>query len=262
MKLGMPIMIEHSDIFECIRLAEKHQLDFIEINLSFPSYLPLNTDWNLATKIAKERGLFFTIHADEQLNPFDFNNKVSKCYCECMLETIRLAKNIGASVINMHLLKGTYVTLPDKVLFLNDIYIEKYLSKVSDFISECENEIGDSKTRIVIENVDSGPFTSFQIKALELFMDSPVFGLTFDVGHYECQKGRDRSVFEKFSNKIIHVHLHDSDGYHPHLALGDGRIEIEKITETLPSDVTYLLEVKNMDGILRSLEYLKMKGIS
>ena len=262
MKFGMPALVECKDITECVEVAVQNSLDFVEINMSFPQYIPENSDAQLYQRLARECGIFYTIHADEQLNPFDFNPTVSECYFKVFSDCIEFAKKIGAPVINLHLLKGVYVTLPEKVILLTDVYEDVYLEWVKAFISMCEEKIGDAPLRIAIENVDSNPFTESQVKALELFMKSPVFGLTLDVGHDDCMGGKDRHVFEKYPEKLIHMHLHDSDGKHPHLPLGSGKIDIASKIRMLTDSSTCLIEVKTIKGLSESTKYLKEKGIT
>ena len=256
MKFGMPTLVECNDIRECAAVAKRCGLDFIEINMSFPQYQAENADIAQLKKIAEENNLFYTIHADEQLNPFDFNRSVSECYFEVMRETIRFAKALSIPVINLHLLKGVYVTLPGRVILLTDVYFDEYLTRVKKFIKMCEEEIGDSDLKIAIENVDSNPFTESQIKALEYFLESPVFALTLDVGHEVCLGYKDSHIFEKYPEKKIHLHLHDSDGKKPHLALGDGTLDIKGLISDFKGE-TCLLEVKTIAGLETSVEYLK-----
>ena len=256
MKFGMPALVECNDVIECARLAHENSLDFVEINMSFPQYIPQNSDADLYRRLSAEYGIFYTIHADEQMNPFDFNPLVSRCYFDAFSECIDFAKKIGAPIINMHLLKGVYVTLPDKVILLTDVYREEYIERVKAFISMCEEKIGDSDVKIAIENVDANPFTSSQTDALEYFMKSLVFGLTLDVGHDDCMAGADRHIFEKYPEKLIHMHLHDSDGKHPHLPLGVGRVDIKSALSMLEEDSTCLVEVKTIDGLRKSVNYL------
>ena len=177
-----------------------------------------------------------------------------------MRKHIRLALSIGAPVINMHLMKGVYVTLPGKVILLNDVYREQYLERVGEFIRLCEDEIGDKNLKIAIENVDSNPFTESQREALKLFMASPVFFLTLDTGHDECLGGKDRDIFERYSDRLIHLHLHDSDGKSAHLPLGSGRVDIYEKISLLPADKTVLLEVKTVEGLKESIKYLFNNG--
>lgn len=257
MKYGMPTLVECADIFACAAVAKRYGLDFIEINMSFPQYQADAMDTDVLRSLAGENNLFYTIHADEQLNPFDFNSTVSECYFKVMAECIDFAIALDVPVINMHLLKGVYVTLPDKVVLLNDIYRTDYLARVKKFICMCEEKIGDRPLKICIENVDSNPFTVAQIEALEYFMKSKVFALTLDVGHDACLSGKDRHIFEKYPEKLAHMHLHDSDGNHAHLPLGEGRVDISEKLKMLPEGANCLVEVKTIKGLEDSMIFLK-----
>ncbi len=261
MKFGMPTLVECRDIFDCVSLAKKNGLDFIEINMSFPQYQPKALDSEALLKITEEDKIFYTIHADEMLNPFDFNDSVSDCYFGVMRECIAFAKKIGVPVINMHLLKGVYVTLPEKVILLTDVYAEEYFKKVRAFIKMCEEEIGNSPLKIAIENVDSNPFTESQLKALEYFMASPVFALTLDTGHELCLGFVDSFVFEKYPDKLIHMHLHDAKGKSAHLPLGSADVEIENKLGKLKNGETCLLEVKTVAGLSESVEYMRKNNL-
>jgi sugar phosphate isomerase/epimerase len=229
--------------------------------MSFPQYLPEALDVARLREIMEEKRLFYTIHADEQLNPFDFNPKVSSCYFDVMRDTIRFAKELNIPVINMHLLKGVYVTLPGQVILLTDVYGDEYMARVREFIAMCEEEIGDSELKICIENVDSNPFTESQIKALELFMKSEKFALTLDTGHELCLEFKDSFVFEKYPTKLVHMHLHDAKGKSAHLPLGTADVEVEKKLKLLPAEKTCLIEVKTGEGLRASIKHLKSKEV-
>lgn len=261
MKFGMPTLVECKDIFECVEVAKKNGLDFVEINMSFPQYQPNALSVEALRKITEKDGIFYTIHADEMLNPFDFNDKVSDCYFEVMRDTIRFAKAVGIPVINMHLLKGVYVTLPGKVILLSDVYSEKYREKVGQFIKMCENEIGEASLKIAIENVDSNPFTESQLSVLPMFMESPVFALTLDTGHELCLGFVDSHVFDEYPEKLVHMHLHDAKGKSAHLPLGAAEVAIKEKLTRLPYDKTCLIEVKTIAGLEESVEYLRKEDI-
>ena len=256
MKYGMPTLVECKGINECVDVARELGIDFIEINMSFPEYLPSALDAQELREVTRKWGIGYTIHADEMLNPFDFNKKVSDVYFDVMRDTIRFAIDIGATVINMHLLKGVYVTTPGKVLLLTDVYREEYLGRVCDFIKMCEEEIGDSELKVAIENVDSNPFTDAQRAALKYFLESPVFALTLDTGHEHCLSGADRDIYLSNPDKVMHMHLHDAKGKSAHLPLGSGDVTvIEKMKENRGN--TCLIEVKTVTGLRESLGYLK-----
>ena len=257
MKFGMPTLVECRDIFECCEVANRYGLDFVEINMSFPQYQPSELDYRALLQITSEKGISFTIHADEMLNPFDFNDSVSECYFGVMRDTIRFAQKIGAPIINMHLQRGVYVTLPDKVVLLNDVYADKYRERVERFIKMCEEEIGTSPVKIAIENVDSNPFTESQLSVMPLFMSSDVFALTLDTGHEHCLGYADTPIIEKYKDKLVHLHLHDARGKNAHLPLGTGDVGVEERLKMLTHGTTCLIEVKTIEGLKTSLEYLK-----
>ena len=261
MKFGMPTLVECKDIFECRDVAVKYGLDFIELNMSFPQYQPGTLSIQQLRQMMEKDGIFFTIHADEMLNPFDFNTKVSECYFDVMRDTISFAKALNIPVINMHLLKGVYVTLPGKVILLSDVYFENYNEKVRQFIKMCEKEIGDANLKIAIENVDSNAFTESQLKVMELFMSSPVFALTLDTGHEFCLSYADSHVFEEYPDKLVHMHLHDAKGKSAHLPLGSAEVSVKDKLSSFICGETCLIEVKTIAGLEESVEYLKNNNL-
>ena len=262
MKYGMPTLVECNDLEDCAKTAAKMGLDFIEINMSFPQYQPHKLSTSEAKRIAEKYGVFYTIHADELLNPFDFNPVVKEAYFQVMRNTIRFAKELSIPVINMHLMKGVYVTLPDRVILLTDVYSDEYVTLVKDFIQVCETEIGNSSLMIAIENIDSNVFTKSQLEVLPLFMQSKAFALTLDTGHDICLDGKDRHVFEKYPQKLRHMHLHDcGPEKHPHLALGTGIVDVKKNLAILAKEGTCVIEVKTIEGLRESVKYLREKSL-
>ncbi len=261
MKFGMPALVECADVYDCLRTAKALELDFIELNSSFPAYLPARLDANNLKIIKEKTGIFYTMHADEQMNLFDFNPRISECYFGAMSELMELAVSLEMPIINLHLQKGVYVTLPDKVILLTDVYKDEYLQAVKRFISMAECKLRGTGVKIAIENVDSNPFTSSQQDALELMMASPVLALTLDVGHEMKLGYKDSHIFEKYPDKIVHMHLHDCDGIYPHLPLGEGRISVTQKLAQIGENATCLIEVKTIDGLEKSIKYLKEKSI-
>ena len=229
--------------------------------MSFPQYQPHSLNPDDLCDISKRLGIGYTIHADEMLNPFDFNPKVSACYFDVMRDTIRFAKKIGATVINMHLLKGVYVTLPDKVILLSDVYFENYREKVEQFVGMCEEEIGSAPIKIAIENVDTNSFTESQKRVMDKLLSSPVFGLTLDTGHELCLDFVDTPVFLQYPDSLVHMHLHDAKGRSAHLPLGTAEVDVIGRLSKLPDDRTCLIEVKTIAGLRESVEYLKNQNI-
>jgi sugar phosphate isomerase/epimerase len=72
----------------------------------------------------------------------------------------------------------------------------------------------------------------------------------------------DLDFFKKNKNRLSHVHLHNCKGKSPHLPLGEGDVDILgmlKLTEETGSDC--VIEVKTIEGLEQSVEWLKARGL-
>lgn len=257
---GMPNLVECKDIDACAELCHRLGLKFIEINQSFPKYQPADMDLGHLKELKQQYGIGYSIHMDEAMNPFDFNDKVASVYRENAVEAIAFAKELGITKLNLHLLRGIYVTLPGKRIFLNDVYEEAYLEKVKTFRDTCQKAIGESGIKICIENTDD-PFIPCHHKAMEVLLQSPAFGLTLDTGHDQASNHADLPFFRKNKDRLCHIHLHNCKGKSPHLPLGEGDVNIFDmlhLTEETASDC--VIEVKTIEGLERSVAWLKEHG--
>jgi hypothetical protein len=134
-------------------------------------------------EIADEYDIYFTIHLDENLDPCDFNERVATANTETVIRTIDNAKQLSIPILNMHMNPGVWFTLPDKKVFLFDEYESEYMQKLTAFRDTCTAAIGGSDIRICVENCGDYGDKPYLQKDLTLLLQSPVFALTFDVGH-------------------------------------------------------------------------------
>ncbi|MBQ8209769.1 MAG: sugar phosphate isomerase/epimerase [Clostridia bacterium] len=253
---GMPTLIETGTLEECAKLCTELELEFIELNMNMPQYQLDKIDVELFKSIAEKYGIYFTIHLDENPNVSDFNSYVADAYKRTVIETIVLAEKLDIKIINMHMSKGVYFTLPDRKIYLYEQYKEEYLKSIADFRVMCENAIGNSDIKICIENCDG--YTDFQKDAIKLLLGSDVFALTFDVGHNHSIGGIDEEFIIKHKNRLCHMHLHDAKGSKNHLALGTGELQIQKyINLAEEQNCRIVLETKTIDGLRKSVEWIK-----
>lgn len=256
MSFGMPTLIETSTLEECARLCAELGLDFIELNMNLPQYQLDKIDVEFFKSIADKYGICYTIHLDENLNVCDFNPYVAEAYIKTVADTIEIAKQLDIKVLNMHMAKGVYFTLPDRKVLLFSEYKEQYLKSIVDFRKMCENAIGENDIKICIENCDG--YEEFQKEAIELLLESKVFALTFDVGHNHGIGGTDEEFVMKHKDRLSHIHLHDAQGRNNHLALGTGEMDIKKyINLAKEQNCRVVLETKTIDGLKQSVEWLK-----
>ncbi|MBQ7962385.1 MAG: sugar phosphate isomerase/epimerase [Clostridia bacterium] len=253
---GMPTLIETSTLPECAKLCADLGLEFIELNMNLPQYQLNKIDVDYFNSIADKYGIYYTIHLDENLNISDFNPYIAEAYTKTVTNTIEIAKQLDIKVLNMHMAKGVYFTLPDRKVYLFSEYKEQYLKSIVAFRNMCESAIGENDIKICIENCDG--YEDFQKEAIELLLESNVFALTFDVGHNHGIGGTDEEFVMQHKDRLHHIHLHDAQGRKNHLALGTGEMDIKKyINLANEQNCRIVLETKTIDGLKQSVEWLK-----
>lgn len=207
---GMPTLIETNTLEECAILCAELGLGFIELNMNLPQYQLDKIDVKYFKSIADKYDIYYTIHLDENLNVCDFNPYVAEAYKKTVTDTIAIAKKLNVKILNMHMSKGVYFTLPDRKIHLFSEYKKQYRESIIDFKNMCEIAIGDTDIKICIENCDG--YEDFQMEAIEILLESQVFALTFDVGHNHGIGGTDEEFIIKHKDRLKHIHLHDASG--------------------------------------------------
>ena len=273
LQFGMPTLIENRTLEDNAALCGSLSLRFIELNMNFPEYQTdslENTDRLIRT--AEAYGLYYTIHLDENLNIADFNRLVTDAYLETVRRSIETAKKLlclrdrygDASqplTLNMHMHHGIFITLPDRKVQMydrdNDIYMEAF----ARFRSLCEEWIGESDIRIAVENTDG--FRGYEQKAIEFLLESPKFGLTWDIGHSKAGREKDVPFILACRDRLIHFHIHDGTEIPPrnHLALGDGEIDLkDRLALAVQRNARCVLETKTIEALKRSVGWLRENG--
>ncbi len=260
MLFGMPTLIETSTLEECAALCKDFHLDFIELNMNLPQYQLTEIDIARFRKTADAFGISYTIHLDENLNVSDFNPYIADGYRRTVAETIALAKELRVSIINMHLPRGVYFTLPDKKVYLYAQYLERYLKSMAGFRILCESAIGESDIRICIENCDG--YLLFQKQALGVLLESPIFGLTFDIGHNHGCGGMDEPYILEKKSHLCHMHMHDALGRKNHLAIGAGELDMGRYLKLAKErNCSVVLETKTIDGLRQSVNWMCQRDL-
>ena len=149
--------------------------------------------------------------------------------------------------------------MPDRKVDLYAVYRDHYLKSMYDFRDMCENAIGDADMKICIENCNGYP--AFQREALDILLESPVFGLTFDVGHNHGCGGIDEPYILQNKEHLCHMHLHDAVGKKNHMALGTGELDVRKyLALAEEQNCRVVLETKTVEGLKSSARWMKQNG--
>nr|AEW47930.1 AP endonuclease family 2 hypothetical protein [uncultured microorganism] len=158
----------------------------------------------------------------------------------------------------MHMHHGIYITLPDRKVQMYDRDFDTYLQSFAVFRSRCEEWIGDSDLRIAVENTDG--FRGYEQKAIEFLLESPKFGLTWDIGHSKATREQDVPFIRSHQDRLIHFHIHDGTETPPrnHLALGDGEIDLkERLRLAEKRNARCVLETKTVAALKKSVQWLR-----
>ncbi len=256
MDFGLPYLLEKPSIEDTCRLAQELGLAFVELNACFPACAPEQLRIPPLRALSSRYGVYFTLHAHEECDPFCLEENVRLAWLASLRHALALAVRLDMPTVNMHLAKGVYVTLPEERVYLYARYEERYHSHLQELRALAEHVLIGSGTRLCIEN--TGGFMPHELAALDFLLESPVIGLTLDIGHDHGAGSIDLPYYEQHPSKLWHMHVHDGVGNHPHKALGDGEIDWKaRLALGDRCGARAVLETKTVDALRRSVDVLK-----
>ena len=273
LQVGMPTLIENRTLEDNVSLCRSLGLRFIELNMNFPEYqVDRLEQTDTLLRAAERAGIYYTIHLDENLNIADFNPLVTGAYLETVRRSVEVAKKLlclrdryGDSsqplTVNMHMNHGIHITLPDRKVQMYDRDFDTYMKSFAVFRSLCEEWIGDSDVMVAVENTDG--FREYEKKAVGYLLKSPKFGLTWDIGHSRAVGEKDVPFILEHQDHLIHFHIHDGSEKPPrnHLALGDGRIDLQdRLKRAENRNARCVLETKTIAALRQSVRWLQENG--
>ena len=260
LKFGAPTMVEMETLEQAAQVCAELNLDFLELNINFPQYLLKELDAEKLKELSALHGIFYTLHLDDEMSIADFNPYIAEGYCKTVYDAIELSKTLGIRKLNMHMSRGAKYTLPDRVIYFFEAYEKAYLERIRSFRDACAKHIGDADITICVEN--TAGFLPFQQKAVELLLESPVFGLTFDIGHNYCSGDMDEAFILSHKDRLKHFHIHDCvEGKKDHRTLGTGVLDVERylaLAEEL--DCTAVVETKTVESLKQSMDWIRREA--
>lgn len=257
LKFGAPTMVEMENLEQGAEVCRALNLDFLELNINFPQYLLEKLDVAQLKKLAAENGIFYSLHLDDEMSIADFNPYIAEGYCKTVYDAIELSQKLGIQRLNMHLSRGAKYTLPDKVIYFFEAYEQDYLARIRDFRDRCEACIGDADITICVEN--TAGFLPFQRRAVEILLESPVFGLTFDIGHNFCAGDPDEAFILSHGDRLKHFHIHDCLAEKKdHRTLGTGVLDVNRYLALAEEyGCTAVVETKTVESLRESMDWIR-----
>ena len=260
MLYGIPTLMAYSDIDALTSFCAENGFGFVEMNMTFPWFQSGSVTADTIRALTRKYGVGFTIHLHDQVNPFEFSPDLRRGSIENVRCAIDLACELGIPRLSMHLLPGTNSAINGVKTYLYDHCENLYLDYVRQFRAFVKERLKDRKTVFCIENTSG--YHSYHKKAIEILLESDVFGLTYDIGHDYRIGGKDQPFILAHKDRLCHFHIHDCDEKSNHLGLGEGRVDLMRYLKLAQSlNATVLVEVKEAGALLRSKDYLIAHGM-
>ena len=122
MMLGMPALVEYTTLNQLVMICMKLGLNFIELNMNLPYNFIQNLHPIEIQKITKETGIKFTMHMPDEADIGSFYDSVRAGYVQLFSDSIDWAREAGVKLLNMHIIEGAKMTLPDKKIYVYENY--------------------------------------------------------------------------------------------------------------------------------------------
>lgn len=258
--IGLPFLLENDSIESAAALCQSLGLAFVELNSNFPACLLPRLKPKELNSLAQTYGCFYTLHLDDSLDPFDLNDAVRKASVGTVLRALDIAAETGMPIVNIHFPRGNVVTLPDGKHYIYQEYPDEFRETVLAFRTACEKAAAGSGVLVAVENTDG--WENYELDAISLLLESPVFALTLDIGHDHATGGRDLSFILKHQHRLKHMHAHDGRDRVNHQALGTGEIPVlDRLRLAGETGATVVLETKTVAALTQSVDYLRGHGL-
>lgn len=256
MNYGIPSLMEYARPESLVHFCAEQGFRFVELNMTYPWFQAGAIDVPTLASLAESSGIYYTIHLHDQVNPFEFSPEMRQASLENIFHAVDIAKALEVPRITMHLLVGMYSSIAGKKVYLNQHFLEKYLSLVETFRDEITRRLVGENVAFCIENTNG--YTPFQKEAIRRLLESELFGLTYDVGHDFKTGNMDAPFVLEHRDRLKHFHIHDCDRNANHLTLGTGQIDIVKELELVrQQDCSAVIEVKESNALIDSRAYLE-----
>ena len=254
-RFGMPFLLELNSVEACAALCGELGLSFVELNMNVPVCQTDRLTAEALLALREQYGVGFTLHMDEEADPFCFNPHVRAAWLESFRQALGLCRAAGMPVLNMHMPKGVYFTLPGERVYLQERYAEDFSASVRRFRERVEEWTAGSGTTVCVENTDG--FTPAGTRALESLLESRAFGLTLDIGHCHAAGNVDLPLYDRYRGRLRHMHAHDCAGKRDHLPFGAGEVDLrERLGRAAETGARVVLEVKTAAALRETVAAL------
>lgn len=257
LRLGMPTLVEFYTLEENIALCKRLGLDFIELNMNLPVFLPESLPSEAIAECRRTYGIDFTVHLPEEIDLTSYHPVIRQGHLTRCKEAIEWAAAAGVSRVNMHIHNGIYFTLPDRKVWIHEQYEERFAGLLLESYLALWSHAQACGVQICIEN--AGNFhLPFIARGLARLSEHSGFALTWDVGHDAKADFREQPLIERMLPQVAHMHLHDVAGGSDHQLLYTGIVPIdERLRLADERQWTVVIETKTAGALAESVRRLR-----
>lgn len=238
MEIGLStLLFPHGELKEIIEIAEKSNLDFVEIVHDLPHFPPDRKCENLkmVKELIESSDLGAEVHAPFwDLNPISPHENLRELSLQEAKKSIDFCEFLQGEVVTIH---------PGRCWLGGNERIFRICKKrFNRYLTNLCNYAGKRKVKIGVETGSNwADYPKKPDELLQTIRGESNAGITLDIGHlYLLAKNVGQNIewicstVEKISRQMVNVHIHDNDGESDkHLALTKGKIDLEQICKTI-----------------------------
>ncbi len=239
MLLGINTATFGFDIFEGIRWIQESGFDFVELSCGeIPNrddYIhPGQINGKFAERLKDACADFklVTLHPETPSAFLVSDSGARRRAIEEMCVFIDLAAELGSRLLTFHSGSASEGVSDAEVRLI-----------CAESFGELVEHAGERGVRLGLEVL--GYFGTAERFEILDELDLADLGITLDIGHisfpHPLYPGKPSyfplpsigAFIERFADRLIHLHIHDYDGQHDHIAIGDGSIDFPDIIRSL-----------------------------
>ncbi len=262
MEWGITCFFQNQEDFSIVKeIAPQYPIRYIEIRGEQPFFSPQDiTEENLSffQNVIKETGLQVTLHSTfYDINLATLNEYLRKATMECYRKYIDLGHTVGAEIMVLHAghIHRDITSIPELKRTARNNLLEN--------ITALANYAQDKGVKIGLENSppNKNPLMvsdwENHIKILDELSHSNV-GAVLDFAHAFLHNLDLSQYLDNIYDYLIEIHIHNNDGKQDfHAAVNQGVIDYESIFRGRQLDVPVIMEIRNFQEAMQSLEWVK-----
>jgi sugar phosphate isomerase/epimerase len=235
--------------------------DFVEIGIEEPDATPqtLLRQKDIISNLLVEKSMFAVGHTAYWVQFGSAHEKARTGWIEEAKDMISVASELKLNLLNFHFygrLGRVGATAESRLTFIK--HFTASMVELTEFA--CEKKIELMLENVPTEKDGVACLTNFS----EVMKNAPTLKFHFDIPHAFIEGGLRgiKSYLEAFSDKLVHIHIHDNHGVEDeHLPLGWGKIPFRRVVRWLKEldyskTITFEVFTSNQDAV-RSREYFR-----